>query len=520
MTETPPKPLRALLADVAWTACEGDLDVLIRGMTHDSRAVEPGALFVAYQGVSEDVHRYIPDALARGAAAVLIERPVAEIAAELGPITQATVVEVGDARLARGLIAATMWDHPSRALTVIGVTGTDGKTTTCTLAHAMLLAAGRRTGLISTVAAQIGTTALDTGLHVTTPEAEDVQAYLAAMRDAGLDSAVVEVTSHGLAQHRVAGIEFDVAVLTNITHEALEYHGTFEAYIEAKAMLFHALGQSPRRPDQPKTSVLNASDPSAARLAHFPADLRLTYSISGAADFRAEGLTHTPAGLSFTAATPAGEVAVASPLIGFYNAANILAAMAASSALGAGPAAWRTGIAAVTAIPGRMELVNAGQPFVAVVDFAHTPNGLRHALTAVRELAAAGGRVLAVFGCAGRRDPAKRALMGQAAGQLADVTVVTAEDPRSENLDDILDAVAGGLRSVGAQAGRDYVLEPDRFRAIQIAVSAARPGDVVIVCGKGHEQSMAFGTEEYPWDDRQALRSALVGEEYGNLPTR
>jgi UDP-N-acetylmuramoyl-L-alanyl-D-glutamate--2,6-diaminopimelate ligase len=514
-----PKPLRQLLADVAWQNLSGDPDVAIAGMTHDSRAVLPGVLFVAYQGVTQDVHRYIPDAVARGAAAVLVERPVAELTAELGALPSATYIQVGDARLARGLMAAALWDHPSRHLAVVGVTGTDGKTTTATLAHAMLQAAGRRAGLITTVSARIGSEELDTGLHVTTPEAEDLQAYLAAMLAQGSDSAVVEVTSHGLAQHRVAGVAFDVAVLTNITHEALEYHGTFEAYRQAKAMLFHALAASPRKPGLPKTSVLNRADPAAEWLSRIPVDQVRTYNVSGFADYCAEGLRHTPAGLSFTAATPLGRLSVRSPLLGSYNAANILAAMAASAVLGAGPEAWSAAAAAVEAIPGRMERVDEGQAFTAIVDFAHTVNGLRQALSALRELAAPGGRVLCVFGCAGLRDATKRPLMGRVAGELADITVVTAEDPRTEDLSAILAATVDGLRSTGAREGESYHQVPDRFEAITLATRLARPGDVVIVCGKGHEQSMCFGGTEHPWDDREALRAALGGRRYGALPT-
>lgn len=519
MNPSPTKPLRQLLQHVPHQAVDGRDDVLIHGLTHDSRLVEPGILFVAYQGVSEDVHRFLGDAAARGAVAALVERPPAVLRAEWTLPPDLTLVEVHDARLARGLVAANLWDHPSRDLVVFGVTGTDGKTTTSTLLHAMLQAAGRRVGLITTVSAQIGTTSLDTGLHVTTPEAEDLQRYLAAMRAEGAEIAVVEVTSHGLAQHRVAGVAFDVAVITNITHEALEYHGTFEAYAEAKAMLFHALQASPRQPGVAKTSVLNRSDPSAATLGRIPVDQVLTYNVSGFADFCAEALRHTPHGLEFTAATPAGRVAVRSPLIGFYNAANILAAMAASSVLGVGPAEWQAALATVTAIPGRMELVDEGQPFAAVVDFAHTANGLRQALTAVRELTGPGGRVLCVFGCAGLRDPMKRPTMGAVAAELADVSVLTAEDPRTENLNGILETMADGLRGAGGVEGRTFHLRPDRFQAIRLATELARPNDVVILCGKGHEQSMCFGTTEYAWDDRLALRAALRGQPYGDLPT-
>jgi UDP-N-acetylmuramoyl-L-alanyl-D-glutamate--2,6-diaminopimelate ligase len=518
------RPLRELLREVPVVAVAGDLAVRIAHLTHDSRRVVPGGLFVAYQGVYQDVHRFIPDALARGAAAVVVEHPPDELQAELGlpaPLP-ATFVQVADARWARAHIAAALWGHPSRSMTVVGVTGTDGKTTTCTLIHAMLRAAGHAAGLVSTIEARLGDGTLDTGLHVTTPEPEDLQAYLARMRSAGLDTAVLEVTSHGLAQHRVAAIAFDVAVVTNITHEALEFHGTFEAYREAKAQLLHALaGGAPaaRTPGKAGTAVLNAGDPSFERLAAIPVARRLTYSLTGEADFRAEDIRHSHRGLSFQALTPLGRLAVQSPLLGHTNVANILAALAASSALGVGRPAWEAGIAAVRGIPGRMEQVNAGQPYQAIVDFAHTPNALRQALGTARELTGPTGRVIAVFGCAGLRDPAKRAWMGQVAGQLADRVFLTAEDPRTESLPAILQAIAGGVAQAGGVANETYWLVPDRAEAIRRACALARPADVVLVTGKGHEQSLCFGEVEYAWDDRAAVRAAIAGEPYGFLPT-
>ncbi|RIL10095.1 UDP-N-acetylmuramoyl-L-alanyl-D-glutamate--2,6-diaminopimelate ligase [bacterium] len=514
-----PVPLHALLAGVDVVAADGDLDVAVGRITHDSRRVTPGTLFVAYAGVYEDVHRYLPDAVARGAAAALVERPPDALRAAWGIDAAVPLVQVADARRARALVAAALFGHPSRHLAVVGVTGTDGKTTTSTLIHAMLRAAGRRAGLVSTVAAHIGDEAVDTGLHVTTPEPEDLQAFLAAMHAHDTDVAVLEVTSHGLAQHRVTGVKFDVAVITNVTHESLEYHGTFEAYTEAKALLFHMLAETPPYPGVHKTAVLNAGDPSFARFRAIPVARQLTYSLTGPADFRARDLRHSAGGLAFTADTPVGPVDVRSRLVGHYNAANILAAMAAAHALGLDADAWRAGVAAVEGIPGRMQAIDGGQPFLALVDFAHTPNALRSALATARELVGPMGRVIAVFGCAGLRDPAKRGDMGRVAAAMADLTIVTAEDPRTEDPAAIVDQIARGLADAGGVEGETFWREVDRGTAIRRACATAEPADVVIVCGKGHEQSMCFGTIEYPWDDRDAVRAALAGEPYGALPT-
>ncbi|MEO8082409.1 MAG: UDP-N-acetylmuramoyl-L-alanyl-D-glutamate--2,6-diaminopimelate ligase [Ardenticatenales bacterium] len=529
------RPLRELLVDVDVLDVFGDLDVRVERVTYDSRECRPGTLFAAYQGVYQDVHRFLPDAFARGARAALVERSIADLTDAFGPPPGTTLVQVADVRLARAQIAATRHGHPGRAMRIVGVTGTDGKTTTCTLLHAILGAAGYRTGVVTTVAARIGDDEIDTGLHVTTPEPEDLQALLARMRDAEVEIAVVETTSHGLVQHRVGALRFDVGVITNLTPEALEFHHTMDAYRDAKGLLFEKLvaaAADERADDLPPTAVLNADDPHFAHFAAIPVPRRLTYSRAGlaGADFRARDIASTPAGLTFTAQTPQGDVLIRSPQAGQYNVSNILAAMAASHAFGAGPDDWRAGVAAVGGIPGRMERIAIGQPFTAIVDFAHTPNALDAALQAARGLTGEGGRVLCVFGCAGLRDPGKRAPMGRHAGAQADVTVITAEDPRTEDLDAILAAIAVGLvegDAVEVAPGEDraasddrvFVRVPDRFAAIAEACARAVAGDVVIVCGKGHEQSLCFGDVEYPWDDRAALSAVLRGEAYGDLPT-
>ncbi len=492
--------LTTLLAALAEKGVTGDGDPDIRGIVSDSRQAQPGALFVAISGGSADGHRFIPDAVKRGAAAVVGEK-------ELTPPPTAPYVRVPDARAALALLCAAWHGFPARKMRVIGVTGTDGKTTTTTLIYSILTAAGKKAGMISTVAASIGDRQIDTGLHTTTPDAPDVQEYLAEMAAAGSTYAVLETTSHGLHQKRVDACEFDVAVLTNITHEHLDYHGTFENYREAKATLFRMLSTSARKRGQPKIAILNADDPSYAYLRAIAADRHLSYALDAAADVTAEDIVEGANGQRFTAITPAGRFPVEITQPGRYNVANALAAISVAVALGLPVAAIQRGLAAVTYIPGRMERIDEGQDFTAIVDFAHTPNALERALTVARSLSK--GRVIVVFGCAGLRDRSKRPLMGEVAGRLADFTVITAEDPRTEHISTIMHDIAVGLHAAGRREGEGYVPIAERAVAIAFAVQMAQPGDVVIVTGKGHEQSMCHGTREYPWDDHVAVREAL-----------
>lgn len=477
--------------------------LVITGITKDSRKVTPGALFVAYRGVEHDLHRFIPDAIARGAAAIVCE-DTRWRAGEMGRIP---CLVTPNGRQAFAYLCAAWHTYPGRSLIVVGVTGTDGKTTTSNLIYHILRAAGLKAGMISTVNAVIGDRALDTGLHTTTPDADDVQAYLAQMRDAGLTHCVLEVTSHGLAQHRVDGVDFDVAVITNITHEHLDLHGSREAYRAAKGRLFEMTG-SPARACKPgviPTTVLNADDPfSFEYLRAIPVARQMVYSTRpDAGAVWARSVTHAPDGLRVTVSAPGGEMTIHSGLIGDFNVSNILAAVSAALALNVPAAAIQAGIAAMPGVPGRMERISLGQPFTAIVDFAHTPNALEQALRTLRPLTAS--RLIVVFGCAGERDIAKRPLMGQVAGQYADVIVLTAEDPRRESLDQIIDQIAAGIDNPSAQVLR----VPDRDEAIRTACALAQAGDIVVACGKGHEQSMCFGTTETPWDDREAMRRAI-----------
>lgn len=489
-------------------------------ITEHAAHVQPGGVFLARRGATVDGHDLIVEAVQRGAAAVVGERPPGAVTC---PVPYA---QVSDGGAALGPLASAYYGHPSRKLVVIGVTGTDGKTTTCTLLHSILRAAGLRTGLISTVSAVIGDETLDTGLHVTTPGADEMQRYLARMVAAGLTHAVIEATSHGLAQGRVGGVDFDIAVLTNITHEHLDFHGTWEAYRDAKASLFQMAATSRRKPGVPKAAVINADDPSA-EVFHARAggvDRVLTYALAAPADFRADAVTFAADATHLTITGPDGlRVPVRTALVGSFNVANVLAASAVASALLADPTALsealRAGIAAMPPVPGRMERIDEGQDFLAIVDFAHTPNALRRALEAARMMIAPDRRVIAIFGSAGLRDRAKRRMMAEIGARLADRVVLTAEDPRTESLDAILAEMAEGCRSQGGREGETFWRVPDRGRAIAFGCSLAQPGDLVIACGKGHEQSMCLGTVEYPWDDRAAMRAALRGAPLLTLPT-
>jgi len=498
-------------------------DVEVGGVCADSRRVHPGDLFVAVPGVGVDGHDFISQALEEGTVAVVGERAPEELPGL--PWGSFAYVRVADAREAWGRLCAAWEGFPSHHMTLVGVTGTEGKTTTTTLIHSVLRAAGLDAGMVTTVAARIGDEEVDTGLHTTTPDPPDLQRYLAQMVEEGSTHAVLEVTSHALDQRRVAGCVFDVAVITNITHDHLDYHGTLEAYRRAKARLFEGLSTSLRKPGVPKVAVLNRDDDSYRYLASIPADRHVAYSLLAAADVWSEegcGVTagDVECGLDatrFTLRLPQGEMKVETHLIGAHNVNNILAAAAVGVALDLPAEAIVEGVAAVRGVPGRMERVEAGQDFIAIVDFAHTPNALKRALETARGMT--DGRVIVVFGCPGLRDWEKRPMMGRIAATLADVVIVTADDPRTEVLEEVINASADAAQEAGKREGVDLFRIPDRSQALLQACRLARPGDLVIAAGKGHEQSIAIGTADYPWDDREALRHALRGETLYKLPT-
>ena len=477
-------------------------ELRVAGVTADSRQVTPGALFVAIQGTEADGHTFLKQAEQAGAAAAVGQRPA--------PGLGIPYLQSADSRLAYALLAAAWHGHPARQLTMVGVTGTDGKTTTANLLFEILRSAGARTGLISTVNARIDEQELDTGLHVTTPDPMELQALLARMLAAGLTHCVLEATSHGLAQQRVAACEFDIGVVTNITHEHLDFHGSYEAYREAKGKLFRELADTARKPNGPeKLAVLNVDDQSFDYLQQTTRVRRMSYGFEAGADFAGSELTAGTAGIDFRLRAAGSELGVRSPLLGAYNASNILAALAAAvDGLEVDLQMAVEAVANFAGVPGRMELIDLGQPFVVLVDFAHTPNALRQALLAARTLTS--GRVIAVFGSAGLRDWAKRRMMAEISAELADLTVLTAEDPRTEPLEAILAEMAAGAVAKGGEESATFWRIPDRGAALEFAIRQARTGDLVIACGKGHEQSMCFGETEHPWDDRVAIRAALA----------
>lgn len=503
-----------------------DADVAVTGITLDSRAVKPGYLFVAERGSAADGHDFIPDAIANGAVAVAGDRPLEGLSVPY--------VRLEDSREALTWLSAAFYDWPGRKLTVIGVTGTDGKTTTTNLIFQILRAAGLRGGMVSTVNAVIGDEILDTGFHVTTPDAHDLQRYLAQMVDAGLTHAVLETTSHGWAQHRVDACEFDIGAVTNITHEHLDQHGSYENYRAAKARLFQSLERTvPKKQGNARLAVLNRDDCSYDYLYQITSVKRLSYGLGADADLRATKVELGMSGTRFQAVHQAFRVAVQTSLVGEYNVSNCLAALAVGVVgLNIEPELAARGVATLEGVPGRMERVDMEQGFTAIVDFAHTPNALKVTLEAARALSEkqkpgdAKSRVIAVFGSAGLRDKEKRRMMAETSARLADLTVLTAEDPRTESLDAILAEMADGATRAGGREGETFWRVPDRGEAIRFAVHLARPGDIVLACGKGHEQSMCFGRVEHAWDDRIALRAALAellgvqGPDMPYLPTQ
>lgn len=484
-------------------ARQTESSITIREIVTDSRQARPGSLFVAVAGVSVDGHRFIPDAIQRGAIAIVGERSRATLDLPDGT----PYIQVESSRLALAHLAAAFHGNPARRMHMIGVTGTDGKTTTTNLIYQILRAAGKRVSMISTVNARIGQSARETGLHTTTPDALDTQRYLTEMVADGSQVAVLEATSHGLAQHRVSACEFDTAVVTNVTHEHLDFHGTREAYRVAKAMLFKGLSHADRKPGIPKVSVLNRDDDSFEWLVPIPADMKLTYGLHAGSDLTATDIVCTDRDLRFVAHTPAGRIPIHSRLAGEYNVYNILAAAAVAVAMDIPGEQIQAGVGALQGIIGRGERIELGQPFTVIVDFAHTPNALRNILLATRKIAR--GKITVVFGCAGLRDIEKRALMGQVAAELADCTILTAEDPRTEDIRQINAQIIEGYRRTGRLDATSLIEIDDRAQAIQHAIDAACPNDLVLITGKGHEQSLCFGTVETPWSDHAAVIHAL-----------
>ncbi len=497
----PPRPLSGLyallgLADAApGTTPDVGAPTELTGVTHNSRAVRPGDLYAALPGTRAHGAEFAPQAAASGAAAVLTDAAGEERARATG----LPVLVVDDPRARLGAVAAWAYGRPADGLLLFGATGTNGKTTTAYLLDGGLRAAGHVTGLVGTVETRVGDLVEPSAM--TTPEATDLQALFAAMREHGVTAASMEVSSHALALGRVDGTVFDVALFTNLTQDHLDFHGSMEDYFRAKADLF-----TPRRA---RAGVVDVDDPSGARVAHTATIPVTTVSPSGTrpADWHVEDAELGPDGSRFRlVAADGSKVDAAVRLPGPFNIANAALAIVAQVVAGIPLDVAAAGVASVAGVPGRMEHVDEGAPFTTVVDFAHTPDAVETALRALREVT--GNRLFVVLGCGGDRDRTKRPLMGAAAVRLADVAVLTSDNPRSEDPQAILDEMLAGAREVPEPRG-ELVVEPDRAAAIAWAVNHAAPGDVVVVAGKGHEQGQKIGDEVRPFDDRVEVRAAL-----------
>ena len=481
-------------------ATSGDAE--ISGVHYDSRQIRPGFCFVAMKGETTDGNRYIDHAIQTGAVAIISDSP---LRSPRPGIAWATVAH-GRRALARA--SANFYEHPAEKLGIVGVTGTNGKTTTTFLLESILAAAGKKSALIGTIEYRIAGEVVPSP-H-TTPEALELNQFFARAVQAGATEAVMEVSSHALAQERVYGVPFDVAIFTNLTRDHLDYHADMEAYMSAKLRLFTGLGAG-----APRIAVVNHDDPFGARFleaARKAGSTVQTYGLNSG-DFYARDYEITSHGTRFDLVTPEGEVPVFSPLVGTVNVYNILCASAAALARGCTLEQIRKGVATLSHVPGRFQRVDAGQPFTVVVDYAHTDDALRNLTKLARDLvnrAGNNGRVISVFGCGGDRDRKKRPLMGAAAGKGSDFVVLTSDNPRNEDpLAIIHDALLGVV-----ETPVDYTVEPDRERAINIAVRVARPGDIVLIAGKGHEKVQITGEGTLPFDDVTVASKALYRAGY------
>ena len=469
----------------------------IRQVTCDSRKVQPRALFFALHGAKAEGTAFVRDAVARGAIAV-----ASEAAAPAALPASVAWIQVPEARKALAITAANFFDHPANALQLVAVTGTNGKTTTTSLVDAIIKASGAKSGLFGTIAYH--TPLGDYPAPNTTPESVDLQGFLAEIRDAGGRYAVLEASSHSLAMDRLWGCHFASAVFTNLTREHMDYHKTFDEYFAAKRRLFEGTGAG-----APDTAVVNTDDEYGKQLAGL-AKKTVTYGLESSAEISTKKFHLTFEGLAFTAQTPDGKVQVASALVGRINVYNILAAIGAAQALGLSNEVIEAGIRNLESVCGRFQRIDLGQPFFVVVDYAHTDDALENLIRTARELNPK-GRVITLFGCGGEKDRTKRPVMGEVTGRLSDLTILSSDNPRSEDPLKIISDIIVGLQKTGGK----YLIEPDREKAVALAIDEAQAGDIVLLAGKGHEnyQMLASGTMEF--DDREMARRTLRERGYG-----
>lgn len=486
----------------------GETDLQIRGLYYDSRNVEPGGLFFALRGAASDGHRFISAALERGAVAVVLEDPAYAPAG-------VTVIRVADGRRAMAKAAAAFQRFPTASVPLVGITGTNGKTTTTFLIEHVLASAGYPAAVLGTISYRFGTREIPA--PNTTPESVDLQAVLRELVDLGAKSAVMEVSSHALEQKRVDGCQFDVGVFTNLTRDHLDYHRDMESYFGSKLRLFSEL----LRPDQIKpkrAAAVNVDDAYGVRMAEKAACPVITYGLGEGAHVTARDVIFSGSGISGRLITPVGETPFSSRLLGRFNLYNILAAVSAGVALGFPLEKIRSGIEGHKKVPGRLETVENDKGVIALVDYAHTGDALENVLKTVNEFAT--GRIITVFGCGGDRDRGKRPIMSEIAGRLSDLTVITSDNPRTEDPLAIIEEVKGGilplqLKEYSMAEAREgfgtkgFVTVPDRREAIRLAIKAAKPADVVLIAGKGHEDYQIVGTTKHHFDDREEAAAAI-----------
>jgi len=498
--------LRELLTCIEPLSVTGTLDVAVSGLFYDSRQVGPGGVFFALRGVKSDGAAFVPAAIERGAVAV-----VTETALELPGVT---VVQVMNGRRAMSLMAAAFYRTPSAAMPVVGITGTNGKTTTSYLVEGILEQAGFPCAVLGTVSYRLGTYSLPA--PNTTPESVDLQATLRELVDRGARGAVLEVSSHSLEQHRADGCLFDVGVFTNLTRDHLDYHLDMESYFKSKLRLFTDLlvadASKPKR-----TAVVNVDDPMGAEIVKHAVCPVLRYSVQGPAELTVKQVDFSVEGISCTVASPAGDIRITSDLLGRFNLYNILAAVGAGLALGLPVDAIRLGITSHSKVPGRLERVDNNHGITVLVDYAHTGDALENVLSTLTELKK--GRIITVFGCGGDRDRGKRPVMAEVAARYSDLTVVTSDNPRTEDpfaiLEDVKAGIPGGLREFTEKEAKSFkekgfVVIESRRDAIRLAVAAAKKGDIVLLAGKGHEDYQIIGTTKHHFDDREEAAAALA----------
>jgi UDP-N-acetylmuramoyl-L-alanyl-D-glutamate--2,6-diaminopimelate ligase len=492
--------LQALLEGVQVRSTLSVKELRIRQVTNDSRKVEAGALFVAIHGVATDGNLFATDAAARGAVAILSEG-----AAPGEWPREVAWLQVSEARKALALASANFFGKPTQALKLVGVTGTNGKTTTTSLIDSILRASGAKTGLFGTIAYRT-----PLGEHPapnTTPESVDLQNFFAEIRDGGGAYATLEASSHALAMDRLWGCHFAVAVFTNLTRDHIDYHKTFENYFEAKRRLFEGTGAG-----APDVSVINTDDDWGKKLAGLGKPT-LTYGLQNGVDLKARKFQLNFKGLNFSAQTPNGPIQVESSLVGRINVYNILAAIGAGIGLGMSNAVIENGIRNLHAVSGRFERVDLGQPFFVIVDYAHTDDALENLIRTARELNTK-GRIITVFGCGGSRDRTKRPIMGELSGRLSDLSILTSDNPRQEDPLKIISDVVVGMQKSGGK----YLIEPDRAKAIHLGIDEARAGDIVLLAGKGHEDYQIFADHTIHFDDREEAKKALGDRGYRATP--